>query len=236
MRLNTLPRAKGPWALDSSGFTELSLHGEWTIPVNTYAEEARRYLACIGNLRWAAVQDWMCEPQILAKTRLTVEEHQRRTLASYQELMALAPEVPWVPVLQGWTVGDYWRHAEAYQAAGIELSKAPVVGVGTICRRQNTTRANALIATLVTVDKLRLHAFGYKLRGLALGHEYLQSADSLAWSYAARRKPALPECEGRHASCQNCLRYALRWRRKVMQLLGTDDGPPEEPPVQKLLF
>lgn len=229
-----MQRARGPWALDSSGFTQLSKHGEWTIPIKTYVEETRRYLECIGNMRWASSQDWMCEPQILQKTGLTVEEHQRRTLENYRELMQLAPDVPWAPVLQGWSVGDYWRHAEAYQDAGIDLAKAPVVGVGTMCRRQSTTRANALLATL-HADGIRCHAFGYKLRGLALAHEHLTSADSLAWSYAARRRPPLPGCQ--HTHCNNCRKFALLWRRKVLRLLGQPDEPlPPEPPVQRLLF
>jgi hypothetical protein len=236
MKRNRLPRAKGPWALDSAGFSELSRHGEWTIPIKTYVAEVRRYVECIGNLQWAACQDWMCEPQILAKTKLTVEEHQRRTLNSYRELMQLAPELPWAPVLQGWTVGDYWRHAEAYQKAGIDLKKAPVVGVGSICRRQATTRATALLATLATVDSLKLHGFGFKIRGLPLAQEFLRSADSLAWSYNARRKPALRECEGLHPSCQNCLTFALKWRRKVLDLLGQKDAPRGREPRQGLLF
>jgi hypothetical protein len=30
-RTGKLPRARGPWALDSGGFTELTTHGRWTI-------------------------------------------------------------------------------------------------------------------------------------------------------------------------------------------------------------
>ena len=89
----------------------------------------------------------MCKPQILAKTGLTVEEHQRRTLNNYRELMQTAPDLPWIPILQGFTIGDYWQHAEAYQKAGIDLVDASVVGCGTLCRRQHTIRANALPGT-----------------------------------------------------------------------------------------
>ena len=32
--LKTLPRARGPWALDSGGFQELILHGEWTVSID----------------------------------------------------------------------------------------------------------------------------------------------------------------------------------------------------------
>ena len=37
-----LPRAKGPWSLDSGGFTELNTHGRWTVPPREYAEAVRR--------------------------------------------------------------------------------------------------------------------------------------------------------------------------------------------------
>ncbi len=62
--LHRLPRARGPGALDSGGFSELSLHGRWTMTVEDYITEVRRYVACIGNLEWAAQQVWMVEPLI----------------------------------------------------------------------------------------------------------------------------------------------------------------------------
>ncbi len=37
----------------------------------------------------------------------------------------------------------------------------------------------------------------------------------MAWSYAARRLPALPGCTG-HRNCANCLAYATRWRSRVL--------------------
>lgn len=85
--------------------------------------------------------------------------------------------------------------------------------------------------------RAKLHGFGFKIRGLPLSRDSLTSADSLAWSYAARRKPPLPECVGEHASCQNCIRYALRWWHRVMtRVLGKDVPRPKEPQVQPRLF
>ena len=69
----TLPRARGPWALDSGGYTELSTFGRWTVTVDQYIREVREYASQIGNLRFAVSMDWMCEPWIVAKTGLTVE-------------------------------------------------------------------------------------------------------------------------------------------------------------------
>src|ERR1700722_459777 len=113
------PRARAPWALDSGGFTELTLHGRWTVSAVDYACEGRRLSAEVGRLEWAAPQDWMCEPAVRERTGLRVEEDRRRPVDNLLELRALAPDVPWTPVLQGWTVGDYWRHLEQYDDAGI---------------------------------------------------------------------------------------------------------------------
>lgn len=36
-RPKSLPRALGPWSLDSGGFTELNKNGEWTVTALSYA-------------------------------------------------------------------------------------------------------------------------------------------------------------------------------------------------------
>jgi len=201
----TWPRAVGRWALDSGGFSELAVKGTWTVPAAQYVAEVRRAMAEIGGLDFAAVQDWMCEPFMLAKTGLSVAEHQERTIDSYLELSALAPEVPWLPVIQGWGVADYWRHVDRYQERGVALS---YVGVGSVCRRQATSSAETIMRTLAA-DGLRIHAFGFKRRGIASCGDVIESADSMAWSFDARRAPPLPGHT--HLNCANCLEYALLW-------------------------
>lgn len=214
-KVKTLPRASAPWALDSGGFSELSLHGTWTTTSKLYAKEVRTWQHAIGKLDFAAPQDWMCEASVLERTGLSVDEHQRRTIQNYRELVQAAPDVPWMPVLQGWTHGDYQRHVDAYYAAGIDLAALPRVGVGTVCRRQSTMSA-ALLLSLLASDGLNLHGFGLKLTGLKFAAPHITSADSMAWSYNARRNPALPGHT--HKSCSNCLEYALEWRSSVADL------------------
>jgi hypothetical protein len=217
-RRANLPRASAPWALDSGGFTELSMRGAWELPARSYVDEVRRYRDEIGSLEWAAPQDWMCEPAMLKRTGLSVEEHQRRTIANFLELRELAPDLPFVPVLQGWSIGDYWRHLEAYGRAGIELRSLPLVGVGTVCRRQNTVSA-ALILSSLAMEGLRLHGFGVKAQGLRLALEHLASADSMAWSLSGRKNPPEGDCIGKHKSCANCIDYAKAWRAHLLTSL-----------------
>jgi len=212
----TLPRAAAPWFGDSGGFTELSLNGGWTISAATYATEVRRFHDEIGRMAHAAPQDWMCEPGMLAKTGLTIAEHQARTVGNFLDLKAADPDLPIIPVLQGWAVADYERCVALYDRAGVDLGAEPLVGVGSVCRRQSTTEAAAILGTLASYG-LKLHGFGLKLDGLAASAEYLASADSLAWSFDARRSDPLPGHA--HVSCANCAHWALRWREKVLRVL-----------------
>lgn len=218
--LRRLPRARGPYSIDSGGFSELSMFGSWRTPPERYVDEVRRFVAEIGPPDFAAIQDWMCEPQIRRLTGRTIEEHQARTIESYLRLRGLAPDIPWAPVLQGWTVGDYQYHAAAYERAGVDLRAVPVVGVGSICRRQGTIRAAILLRELAS-EGLRLHGFGLKTDGLVAVSDALVSADSLAWSFNARRNPPLPEC--RHARCSSCINYALEWRENLLRKIERRD-------------
>jgi hypothetical protein len=223
--MRRLPRALTRWAADSGGFSELHLHGRWTITPAAYVDELRRYRDEIGRLAWAAPMDWMCEPEILAKTGKTVQQHQRNTVDNLLTLRALAPDLPVIPVLQGWSVVDYWRCQELYDKAGVDLAAEPLVGVGTVCRRQNTMQAGIILRTLAH-DRLRLHGFGFKTLGLLDCADVLASADSLAWSFAARREPPLPGHDepgpGRragHKHCNNCPEFALAWRENLLARL-----------------
>lgn len=221
-RLKTLPVARAGWGLDSRGFTEISTHGRWTISAADYARAADRYRREIGRLEIASIQDWMCEPFITRKTGLSVAEHQRRTVASWLELRDLAPEVPWMPVLQGWCPGDYDDHAAMYDRACASW-RTGRVGLGSVCRRQGTVRIGTLIAMLAA-EGLRLHGFGVKLEGLGGGTAArLESADSMAWSTAARHGRLKADgCT--HARCTNCLPAALEWREDVVRRIEREDG------------
>lgn len=217
-----LPQAVAPWALDSGGFTELASHGTWDngpTPAQ-YAARIRRYRNHIGQLLWAAPQDWMCEPWIIAKTGLTVRQHQQRTVANFLELREIAPDLPIIPVVQGWTVADYLHAVDMYDRAGVDLTATPLVGVGSICRRQDTTEAGCILAALHIRGVTRLHGFGFKVLGLRRYATLLTSADSMAWSVAARRRPPLLGCTT-HINCANCSRYAYRWRQHVLTTCAT---------------
>lgn len=209
----SLPRAAAPWALDSGGFTELTLHGGWRIDAATYASDVRRYASEIGNLNWAAPQDWMCEPHVIAKTGLTVFDHQVLTTVNFLELRTVAPELPFIPVLQGWEPQDYLDHVDLYERHGVDLSAEPTVGVGSVCRRSNEDDIARLLIALCAMG-ISLHGFGIKNLALRKCHRHIVSSDSMAWSFRARRDVPLPGCQ--HTNCANCVDYALLWRQRLL--------------------
>lgn len=189
------------------------MHGRWLTTPDEYVEATRRYVAEIGMLDWAAPMDWMCEPAMLASTGLSVEDHQRRTVANFLQLRERGPELPYVPVLQGQTRADYERCATLYESEGVDLTSEPRVGVGSICRRQATAEVEEIVWALADAG-FSLHGFGVKMRGLLNTAAALASTDSMAWSYRARRDDPLPGC--RHRRCSNCIKYAARWRDRLL--------------------
>lgn len=206
-------------AIDSGAFTELSLYHQFVTTPEEYLAALARYDDELTVLDWAAPQDWMCEPWMLAKTGLTVAEHQRRTVENFVRLTELWPDFsdadcPVMPVLQGWTVDDYLACVTLYEEQGIRLAEDyEIVGVGSVCRRQASAEIGDIFRTLAQFD-LPLHGFGVKLAGLRRYGRYLVTADSMAWSYAGRRTPS--QCGStRHKSEANCQVFALDWRARV---------------------
>ncbi len=183
------PFTVGDWIMDSGAFMELFLHGGYRHPVAAYAAQVKRWSAN-GTLLAAVAQDFMCEAIMLAKTGLTIDEHQRRTIERYDDLLACDTGPTYImPVLQGYAPADYVQHLHDY---GDRLASGAWVGVGSVCKRNGDREAieDVLLAIKSTRPDLRLHGFGVKTTALGsrLVRDLLHSADSMAWSYSARKQ------------------------------------------------
>jgi len=230
----SLPNAVTEFALDSGGFTELQRHGKWAMSEDDYVAFVERMRGFYRRrLRWVAPQDWMCEPIVInggkgaggirfVGTKLSVEEHQRRTVKNFVSLRKRLGDLV-VPVLQGWKTTDYWRCEDMYKRAGVDLTNERIVCVGSVCRRQNTEEAATIMESLAS-GGLRLHGFGFKKQGIVRCAKSIASADSMAWSFAGRKRPnekhphiALSRKPGAFGKigaaddCSGCLDFALDW-------------------------
>lgn len=192
------------WIMDSGAFTRVS-KGKGHLPVEDYARQIERWSRC-GTLAAAVSQDYMCEPFILAKTGLSVGDHQRLTIERYDALIALEPPAYIMPVLQGYQPSEYVAHIHEY---GERLKPGMWVGVGSVCKRNSKVREVEAVIQTISAERpdLRLHLFGLKTTSLRslLVHSLIYSADSMAWSWAARY-------EGRNA---NDWREAVAFATKI---------------------
>lgn len=228
-------RALGPWALDSGGFTELSMHGRWSITTGQYVEEVLTWQEKIGNLAWCAPMDWMCEPSVVRKTGLSVYEHHDLTINNFLTLREqLGPLV--VPVLQGWELDHYLLHIDRYAEAGVDLREEPLVGVGSVCRRNADDEIVTVLAELADAG-IKMHAFGVRGSALQVVRSFVESADSMAWSFRARmahrgNEPRPTECVHK-GSCSNCLPFALWWRGEQLARPALPVGSYQLPLVPK---
>lgn len=207
-------------AIDSGGFSELMNHGRWTIEPARFAEFIEAAHAQYGaRLDFVAPQDWLCHPDALKKTGLSVDEHQARTVESVATLRALLPAglrrlVP--VVLQGLAPEDYRRCGHRYATAGLDLEAEPMIAVGSLVRPVQATPTVLDILAVVCEFGRPFHAFGLKgdvlVQGYRTARELLASSDSTNWSYVARRRGiCLPG--HRHANCGNCPTWARQWHR-----------------------
>ena len=213
-------RGIGDWIMDSGAFSTIAMHGGYPFGVEEYAAQIARWRHS-GRLLAAVAQDFMCEPAMLARTGLTVADHQRLTIERYDALRPLVDGVYVMPVLQGYRPEEYAAHLEQY---GGRLTPGMWVGVGSVCKRNGD--AAAIEAVLMAIKRvrpdLRLHGFGLKFTALRSGlvRNLLDTADSMAWSYAARR-------QGRKANdWREAARFAAAIEAMPFQrsLFGTGDA------------
>lgn len=208
------------WIMDSGAFSTIATHGYYPEEPQVYAAQIKRWSRC-GNLLAAAAQDFMCEDEQLIRTgaglRHGVAIHQGFTVSRYIDLrMAMdAINCPTyiLPVLQGRTIGDYIRHIKMYEELGY-LPHGAWVGVGSVCKRNAEVTSIWMVLSEILDYRpdLKLHGFGVKTTSLQEWriNELLHTADSMAWSYAARR-------EGRN---QNDWREAKAFGDRMTQYIN----------------
>lgn len=178
----------GEWMMDSGAFSELLLHGRYRHTPAEYAAQVRQWSRC-GRLVAAVSQDYMCESLILERTGLTIPEHQRLTIERYDDLLPLCGQTYVLPVLQGYWPEEYVAHIRQY---GDRLHRGQWVGVGSVCKRNSDVEEIEQVLMAVKRERpdLLLHGFGVKLTALesSIVRDCLHSADSMAWSYSARKQ------------------------------------------------
>jgi hypothetical protein len=152
--------------------------------------------------------------------------HQERTIDSVIYLKSKVPEVHITPVLQGQRASDFLRHADQYEARGIDLAAEAIVCVGSVFNRQEDDSIIRMLRKLHHRG-IKTHALGFKRPGLIRAGAYIASADSMSWSFEARRRYKTESCGdpgAKHKHCGNCYAFARRWLLRLHQEVPLDES------------
>lgn len=173
-----------------------------------------------------------CVGLVFHGTGLSIRKHQLRTVKNFIELWK-ACKVPIIPIIQGYSIEDYHYCINLYELYGVDLRKFPVVGVGSICRRQASSEAAEIIESIYKKG-INIHGFGLKKGALDEILHMLVSADSMAWSVHGRY--ALTTAKGTSCgkinertqepikNCANCYHAAVDWYNKTLTSAGVKNG------------
>jgi hypothetical protein len=180
--------------VDSGGFTEITQYGRYRHDVNDYAREVHRLADGVVDIACIVSQDYMCEPFVIKRTGLSVKTHQELSVIRYMEIRnRVCGSIHVMPVIQGYRPTEYADHIRQY---GNLLKPGMWVGIGSVCKRNSNPESvlAVLNAVITERDDLNYHGFGLKTTALAIPEIYdiLFSADSLAWSLAARKQGRNP--------------------------------------------
>lgn len=174
-------------ALDSMGFTAMSLWGGFAFTAAQYIE-----LAASHDFEFWSALDLCCEPEV-ARDGEQVLARIMETAWRYDELRLMANDrgiKDPLPVIQGWRWEQYLICAEQMR---IGDRGETLIGIGSVCRR----RLGGPDGVDTIIDRLdarmpkgvRFHLFGVTSEALAAlsEHPRVASVDSQGWGYRLRR-------------------------------------------------
>ena len=220
-----------PVALDSGGFVASVLYRGSPFTVPQYMD-----LCAAAPWTWFASMDMTCEPEI-AGDEETVQDRFAGTVRLNRECLREARERGiadrFVPVVQGHRVEHYLRCIDKMP----DLSRFPLIGIGSMCRRHVEDDEVGILRIVEALDrafrgtKCRFHCFGLKTTWMSelRAHPRVRSVDSQAWGMHARidaRKAGISKSNAYLATVMaDWYRDQLRYLRQPNYIFRTHPEP-----------
>ena len=164
-----------PWMMDSGIGGMFKPDSKPRLSIEEYAEQIEKWQPPIA---WT--YDYPCEPSIRQRFGYTITQAQLMTNANTIRLRDTYG-LPVQSVIQGWRIPDYLNNIDKLKEEGLLTER---IGIGSICRRGQTTEINRIIRYIKREMPgwVKLHGFGVKISTLKTEARYhLTSADSLSW-------------------------------------------------------
>jgi len=205
------PKTINCLAIDSGGFTAAARWGDYPFTPKEYVEWAKT-ISEGHELAFVAVMDYACERGVNRSVHATNLQRIKATVENTLRCFDAEPDFPWLPVIQGYTLDEYFTCIEMLEKEGL---LRPTMGIGTLCTRRPSEAAKVIVAIGRRLPEVRFHAFGLDMRAITPETAYhLNSWDSYSWSWGAgtynygglkhlRRRKG----EGRSAHLRRMLEY-----------------------------
>lgn len=177
----SIPKNREKLFIDSGGYSFFTKFEQYQYTPEQYLDKIQKY-----NPTFFANMDIPCEPQIIQKRDSSVKEHIETTLSNQAKILDIIDDglkEKFVPVVQGWRIGDYLYCIDRMKEQGL---LSDYMAVGSVCRRNATSEIRKIILAISNeLPRTKLHAFGVKLSILRdkVCFERLHSCDSASWHF-----------------------------------------------------
>lgn len=173
--------------VDSGGFTAARRWGKYPWSVAQYTDFIRE--VCRDTpLDFCAIMDYACEPGVDRSILDTNLARIRATIANEIACRETAPELPWLPVLQGDSLEERTFDLSQRRAAG--LLPTDYAGIGSVCGRGVSGARRVVKFYADRLPGVRFHGFGMHVQALddPAVAAVMRSWDSYSWNWGKGRK------------------------------------------------
>lgn len=175
------------WCLDSGGFTAAARWGKYPWTPLEYAEFARTMSREIP-LDFVAIMDYACEPNVDRSILATNRDRIKATIRNETACREAAPDLPWLPVLQGDSLEERAYDLELRDKLG--MLPTDYAGIGSLCKRGIKSARKTIKFYNDHLPNVRFHGFGLHIQALDDDASFaaVRSWDSYSWNWARGQK------------------------------------------------
>jgi len=175
--------------IDSGGFSAFTRFAEYPYTVEEYITFIHQQIDRGLPVERVAIMDYPCEVSANRERYRTNTDRIDATIRNARRCIDGDRSMPWVPVIQGYTLDEYKDCWDKYQDIGIT---SDLWALGSVCARKKTGGIRRIITAVKEYTDANLHTFGMTLNALRNPQVFFSvySSDSRAWSFRNYHKKA----------------------------------------------
>lgn len=196
-------------SIDGGGFTAAKRWGRYPWTPAQYADWIQEESDSV-TLDFCAILDYACERGVDRSTYRTNRDRIKATIRNEIACREAAPDLPWLPVLQGNTLEE--RDLDLRMRRRIGMLPADYAGIGSVCGRTPSEAGSVVKFYADRLPGLRFHGFGLHIQALDDDAVFgaLRSWDSYSWNWGRGLKDIDRPAEYFHREGETWSQYSHR--------------------------